>query len=271
MTGLLPLFRPRLVLGNGIAAVGGYLLFPGVPGLSLLAGVLVAVSLLAAAGSALNQVLERDLDPLMQRTRRRPLPAGRLTAPAATFIGLSCAVGGSGILCLLGGIGPAAMGVAPLLWYLAVYTPLKRRTPFALLAGAICGAAPPVIGWCVAGGGPTDFRIVLLAGILFLWQVPHFWLLQQKHADDYRRAGFKLFAVGTFPTPAPLMLLWMGAMMAGAMMLPAFGMLAGSAAACCAAICAALLLAALRRCESALTACLHSFPLLLTLALCFGK
>ena len=266
------LFRLRLVLMNGVAAAGGYLLFPAEPDCSRLFALFAGVALLAAAGSALNQVLERDLDALMHRTCGRPLPTGALSARAATQIGAGCAAAGASLLIILAGPTSALLGLAALLWYLAVYTPLKRRTPFALALGAVCGAAPPVIGWCVAGGGPADFRVVLLAGVIYLWQVPHFWLLQRRHAEDYRRAGLPLFAPArTANGTSPLCLLWIAAMIAGAMTLPAFGLIGRNAAVCSAALCAPLLIIACKRCEPALFACLNLFPILITLALCLGR
>jgi heme o synthase len=272
MTMLSRLFRLRLVLVNGIAALGGYLLFPAPPNTSILWALFAGVCLLAAGGSALNQVLERDCDALMLRTRNRPLPRGDLSPVAATLIGEVCLASGLFVLLLWGGSVPALIGCAAIFWYLAVYTPLKRRTPFALALGALCGAAPPVIGWCVAGGSPADFQVVLLAGIMYLWQVPHFWLLQRRHAEDYRRAGFPLFAPqGKGGGAAPVCRLWMAAMIAGAMMLPAFGMIERNALLWCAVFCVPLLLALLKRCEPALFAFLNFFPVLVTLALCVGR
>lgn len=269
---LFRLFRLRLALMNGIAALGGYLLFPGQPEPIALFGLCAGVSLLASGGSALNQVLERDLDCLMDRTKNRPLPKGDLSLPAAMLIGGGCLLAGIELLFLAGGLPPALLGSAALFWYLAVYTPLKRRTPFALPLGALCGALAPVIGWSVAGGSPLDFRVVLLAGILYLWQVPHFWLLQRRHAEDYRRAGLPLFAPYAKGTgPAPLLLLWMVAMIAGALMLPAFGMIGRPAAPWCVAFCAPLIITCFRRFEPALFACVNLFPLLVTLALCTGR
>lgn len=266
------LFRLRLALMNGVAALGGYLLFPAGAEISVLCALFIGVSLLAAAGSALNQVLERDLDALMERTRNRPLPRGELSRTAATLIAAGCLTAGVSLLAAPGGALPALLGIAALLWYLAVYTPLKRRTPFALALGALCGAVSPVIGWCVAGGSPADFRVVLFAGIMYLWQVPHFWALQRRHADDYRRAGFSLFAAaGAGSAPAPVCRLWMAALFAGALMLPAFGMIGANAALWCAVFCAPLLMAPFKRCEPAFFACLNLFPVLVTLALCAGR
>ena len=269
---LFRLFRLRLALMNGIAALGGNLLFPGQPEAIALCELCAGVLFLACGGSALNQVLERDLDCLMERTKNRPLPKGDLSLTAATFIGAGCLLAGIELLFLAGGLPPASLGAAAIFWYLAVYTPLKRRTPFALPLGALCGALAPVIGWSAAGGSLLDFRVMLLAGILYLWQVPHFWLLQRRHAEDYRRAGFRLFApYAKGSGPAPIVVLWMVAMIAGALMLPAFGMIGRPAAPWCAAFCAPLIITCFSRFEPALFACLNLFPLLVTLALCIGR
>jgi heme o synthase len=265
------LFRVRLVLMNGIAALGGYLLFPGPWQAGPLGALCAGVSLLACGGSALNQVLERELDSLMQRTQGRPLPRGDLSPRGAALLGGGCLAAGLGLLFAAGGALPALLGAAGIVWYLAVYTPLKRRTPFALALGALSGALAPVIGWSVAGGSPADFQVTLLAGVLYLWQIPHFWLLQRRHADDYRRAGFPLFSpAAQGSAPAPMVRLWLVAMVAAALMLPAFGI--GRPGALWCAVCSApLIMAAFRRCEPALFACLNLFPLLVTLALCAGR
>jgi heme o synthase len=269
---LLRLFRLRLALMNGVAALGGYLLFPGEPDILAVCALCAGVSLLACAGSALNQVLERATDRLMERTKNRPIPKGELTRTAAVLLGAGCLLAGLCLLVVAGGPLPALLGAAALFWYLAVYTPLKRRTPFALALGALSGALAPVIGWSVAGGSPVDFRVVLLAGVLYLWQIPHFWLLQRRHAEDYRRAGFPLYAPAVQGNrPAPLFLLWLVAMIAGALMLPAFGMVGRPAAPWCVAFCAPLVITRFRRFEPALFASLNLFPLLVTLALCAGR
>jgi protoheme IX farnesyltransferase len=164
------------------------------------------------------------------------------------------------------------VGLATLAWYLAVYTPLKTRTPLALAVGALCGALAPVLGWSAAGGSLGDFRVMLLAGVFYLWQIPHFWLLQRRHAEDYRRAGFPLFvpscsAGGT----TPIFYLWLVAMIAGALMLPAFGVISRAAAPWCAAFFAPLVITLLRRGEPALFASVNLFPLLVTVALYVGR
>jgi protoheme IX farnesyltransferase len=256
------LFRVNLALMNGVAALGGYCLFPGARDVATMIAAWAGVALLAMGGAALNQVLEHDIDALMDRTRLRPLPRGEMTSAAATSIGGAVISVGAAVLFLAGGFLPLLFGLAALIWYLAVYTPLKRRTPLALPLGALCGAVPPLIGWCLAGGGATDFRIVTLAGLFFIWQIPHFWLLQQRHADDYRRAGIPLFALrpGFFG-------LWLVALTAAALMLPAFGIIGHHAARWYALFPVLLMITALYRSERPLYIYLNMFPALVTLSL----
>jgi protoheme IX farnesyltransferase len=224
--------------------------------------VCAGVTLLAMGGAALNQLLERDIDALMIRTRLRPLPRGEMTPVAVTFIGCAVIVAGCAVLFTAGGRLPVLLGLAAVAWYLAVYTPLKRRTPLALPLGALCGAVPPLIGWCLAGGDPTDFHIITLAGLFFLWQIPHFWLLQKRYADDYRRAGIPLVAIrsGHFG-------LWVVALTTTAMMLPAFGLIGHTAAYWYCLSLAILIIVGMRRGERFLFSYFNFFPVLVTLTL----
>ncbi|MBT0651922.1 protoheme IX farnesyltransferase [Geomobilimonas luticola] len=262
------LFRPRLALLNGVTAVGGYLLFPGEIDSVRLGALFAGVVLLAAAGSALNQVLERDIDRLMERTRLRPLPAGKLTLTGATVAGCTLLLAGSLVLVLAGRWLPALLGGAALAWYLVLYTPLKRRTSLALAAGAVCGAIPPVIGWCSAGGSPVDYPVVLLAGLLYLWQIPHFWFLQLRHADDYRRAGIPLLRLRSGDSfPAGICRLWLAALVAGTLLLPAFGVIGNPGTVWFPLLPLALGIVSLVRSETVIFSSLNLFPLLLTLLL----
>lgn len=209
---------------NGVTAMAGYCLFPEPARLTYLLALLCGVTLLAMGGSAFNQLLERDIDALMTRTMLRPLPQGRLSTAIVTLVGACTILAGLALLAMPGDLLPPLLGGAALTWYLAVYTLLKRRTTLALLLGALCGAFPPLIGWCLAGGAPTDYRIILLAGLLFIWQIPHFWLLQERHEADYRRAGiprldFRAIGCGR----ASLMLVWLTALTATTLLLPALG------------------------------------------------
>jgi protoheme IX farnesyltransferase len=206
----------------------------------------------------------------MGRTRLRPLPQGELTPLAAILIGTLPILAGLVLLAFAGGALPALFGALALVWYLGVYTPLKRRSSLALLAGAVCGALPPVIGWCLAGGRPTDYRVMLLAGVMYLWQVPHFWLFQRRHAADYRNAGFRLLEMAD-GAGSRLCGLWIAALVAAAMLLPAFGIIGPHAAPWYALFPLPLVLMAFARREQALFSYLNLFPMVVTLALCVPK
>lgn len=265
---LLRLFRPRLAILNGVAALGGYLLYPAAVHVLSLVVLFFGVALLAAGGSAINQVLERDLDRLMVRTSLRPLARGDLTPLSGTIIGSFAIMGGLVLLAAVGGPLPALLGVTTLGWYLAVYTPLKRRTSLALALGAVCGAVPPLIGWCLAGGSLADYRIMLPAGLLYLWQIPHFWLFQRRHAADYRSAGIPLFCPPV--REAGLFWLWMVALIAAAMLLPVFGIIGQHAAICYVLFPLPLVVISLTRSERFLFPYLNLFPLLMAVTLSLG-
>ena len=150
------------------------------------------VLLLTAASSVLNQLQERASDALLRRTATRPLASGALTPGAGRSIGLCLAGGGLAVLTLGAGPGPALLGLAALTWYLVVYTPLKRISPIAVLAGTPCGAIPPLLGWLAAGGTLPAPQPLALALVLFLWQVPHYWLLALPERDELQAASFRV-------------------------------------------------------------------------------
>jgi protoheme IX farnesyltransferase len=217
------LIRPRLSAMVALSALAGYALHPAPGGNPLL--LLAGIFLLAAGCTALNQVQERDLDARMERTRRRPLPSGCLRPSVALLIAFSLLGGGLAPLAMAGLL-PLLLGLAAAILYNGIYTPLKPRSALALFPGALCGALPPLIGWTAGGGSPVDFRAVLLAGILFLWQVPHFWLHAERHREDYLRAGL--------PVPAALFgvaqlrrifFAWTASLAAAVLLVPAFGLI----------------------------------------------
>ncbi len=266
------LFRPRLALVNGIAAAGGYILFPTAVETVRLVAVVAGVTLLAAGCSALNQFMERDLDLLMARTCRRPLPQKDLTPGVVMAIGLVTLLAGFLVLSCFGGFVSTLLGAVAVCWYLGIYTPLKRRTPLALPLGAVCGALPPVIGWCVAGGSPADFRIVLLAGLLYLWQIPHFWLFQRRHGDDYRKAGIPLFPMESRGSVALHgFRIWGVALVAAVMLLPALGIVGPRVAILYAVVSLPLLFISTLRGEKTFFSYLNFYPVLMTLILLVQK
>ena len=262
------LFRPRLALLNGVTALAGCALYPASISVATLLAAFCGVTLLAMGGSALNQLLECDVDALMERTMLRPLPRGKLSAKTAFSAGILVILAGLVPLSVGGMLLPPFVGAATFVLYVFIYTPLKRKTAFALPLGALCGAVPPLIGWCLAGGAPTDYRIIILAGVLFVWQIPHFWLLQERHEADYRRAGLPL--VGSQGNPISrnaLLRLWLVAFIAIALLLPAFNIIARPAAFCYVALLVIMGIPVLMHSRRVLFVCLNLFPLLVTLIL----
>jgi protoheme IX farnesyltransferase len=150
--------------------------------------------MLCAACSALNQVQERAYDARMERTKDRPVATGIMPVWVAIDIAVMLFVLAFGVFLLAGGWQLLLLGLSIPLLYNGLYTPLKPVTPMALLIGGISGAMPPLTGWVGAGGAVTDAPIVAVTVIFYLWQVPHFWLLHEKHRDDYERAGFATLA-----------------------------------------------------------------------------
>ena len=150
---------------------------------------LVGTMLLACGAAALNQLLEREYDGRMLRTRDRPLPAGRMTPASVAWIGWITVGLGLAYLTLTTQWTTALLGLFTVALYLGAYTPLKRMTPLNTLVGAIPGALPPVIGWSAAQGGLTASGWSLF-GILACWQVPHFLAIAWLYREDYERGGF---------------------------------------------------------------------------------
>lgn len=163
--------------------------------LALLAVVVTGTALVAAGTNALNEYIERDVDALMERTRNRPLPAGRLDS--VTALSFSLLTIAAGLLWLTLIVNPlcAALAVVTTIVYLAVYTPLKRVTSISTIIGAIPGALPPMIGWAGATGSLSAGAWALFA-LLAIWQLPHFLAIGFMYREDYRKGGFRMLSLG---------------------------------------------------------------------------
>ncbi|HET7696853.1 MAG TPA: heme o synthase [Vicinamibacterales bacterium] len=189
------LAKPRLNLLVVASTLVGYAMAPGEPlGLIAVAGLLLGTGFVAGGASAFNQVLERDLDALMRRTRTRPLPDQRLQPLEGLLFGTAITIAGLLLIVASSNLLAAAVALATLLSYAVVYTPLKRRTSFATVIGAIPGALPPIIGWAAVEGALPAQPWVLF-GIMFLWQLPHFLAIAWMYREDYARAGFPMLPV----------------------------------------------------------------------------
>ena len=184
----LQLFKLPVIIPVSLTCFTAFFLFrPFIDHRILL--VTAGVFLLAASASIINQVQEIPTDRLMGRTMDRPLPGGRISVSRALTLAMILFIAASFLLLYFGNLAALLTGWLNLLWYNAVYTPLKRKTAFAVVPGSLTGALPPVIGWVAAGGGFTDRTILLLALMFFMGQIPHFWLLIQKYGEQYVQAG----------------------------------------------------------------------------------
>ena len=192
---LVALTKPRVVLMVLVTTLMGYDVALTGPADYLRMIHLLIGSLLAAGGTlALNQYRERDLDARMDRTRARPLPAGRLQPLEAWLFGVALTLVGTAYLAALVNPLVALVTLATTILYLFAYTPLKQRTPLCTLVGAVAGALPPVAGWAAARGDVAPGAWVLFA-ILFLWQLPHTLAIARLYRDDYARAGVRVLPV----------------------------------------------------------------------------
>jgi protoheme IX farnesyltransferase len=195
MRDYLELTKPRITLLILICTAVGYWFGCGASfHWTILAQALLGTALLASGTSALNQWYEVDSDAKMHRTRRRPLPAGRIKPTHGLVFGLLLSAAGFAVL--WSGTNPlaAALGLFTLLTYLLVYTPLKQRSPACTIVGAIPGAMPPLIGYAAAGRG-IDAGALALFLILFVWQFPHFDAIAWMYRDDYARGGIRMLPV----------------------------------------------------------------------------
>ena len=189
------LTKPRLNLLVVATTAGGYFMgaAPEVTALGLL-NVTLATALVAGGSAAFNQVMERKVDALMERTRRRPVAEGRLSPRDALIFAGALSLTGLLWLALTTTILASVVALVTLLTYVVLYTPLKLRTSFATVVGAIPGALPPMIGWAAATDTLSREAWVLFA-IIFLWQMPHFLAIAWLFKDDYGRAGFPMLPV----------------------------------------------------------------------------
>lgn len=190
----LELAKPRITVLVALTAAAGFWLASGGGAPARLAWTALGVALASASTGCLNQVLEERHDALMDRTKRRPLPSGRVRRPAAVALGLAWGAAGLGILAWKVNAGAFGLTAFTLGSYLLAYTPMKRVTPWSLWVGAVPGALPPVIGW-VAGGGALDARAAALFALQFFWQLPHFLALSWLYREDYARGGYRVWAV----------------------------------------------------------------------------
>jgi len=219
----LELTKLRISLFSTLSTFSGFILARRGLSVDFIFPVL-GVFLLASGACALNQYQERNHDPLMERTQNRPIPSNKLSPSTAFKISIGLLLIGSVLLSIGTPWSALGFGLFAVFWYNGVYTPLKRKTAFAAIPGALIGAIPPLIGW-VSGKGffLLDPQILAVSFFFFIWQVPHFWLLLLKVGKDYEKAGLpSLTRILTGTQLSRMTFVWIFAAAATCMMIPLF-------------------------------------------------
>jgi heme o synthase len=190
------LLKPRLSMLVAFSCAFGYgLATRGAVNWETLVMLYVGGFLLSGASSCINQIVERDLDKIMNRTMNRPIPTGKVSVNEATIFSIACFVLSLAILWIYTNPLTVMLSIVSMILYSFVYTPLKRVGPVAVFVGAIPGALPPLLGW-VAATGTITHEAMIIFGIQFIWQFPHFWAIAWVADEDYKKAGFKLLPSG---------------------------------------------------------------------------
>jgi protoheme IX farnesyltransferase len=189
---LIELCKPRITRMVVVTAGLGAVIAPGAIAWGPLTVVLIGTALIVAGANALNMCLEAKADALMERTRSRPIPSGRVASDVAWIFGFCLAVLGYAVLARWGNVYASLLAVLAFLAYVFVYTPLKRISPYALHIGAVPGAIPPLIGWATVSHTLT-WQAFSLFAIMFVWQLPHFMAIALFRASEYQRAGILVY------------------------------------------------------------------------------
>ena len=213
--------KARLAISVVFSSVAGY--FLGAYEIQLIPVLLLSFGgyCMVGASNAYNQVIEKDLDALMQRTKNRPIPAGRMSVNTAMAIAVLLTLLGVVTLYFLNPK-TAMFGAISIFLYTSIYTPLKTKTPLAVFVGAFPGAIPFMLGWVAA---TNDFGIEpgTLFMIQFFWQFPHFWALGWMLDDDYKKGGFKMLPTGKKDSGTALQIIMYTIWMMVISVIPVFG------------------------------------------------
>ncbi len=220
---LAALTKPRITLMVVITTLGGLWLAPGEVSITVVLATLAATAMVVGAANTLNCWLERDVDRHMARTKRRPLPDGRLDPRLALGLGLGLGAISVPVLTIVANPLTGLLAAIALVSYVWVYTPMKQRSPFAIVVGSVPGALPPLMGWTAATGELSAPGIVLF-GILFVWQLPHFLAISLFREREYTKAGIQVMpAVHGVASTKRQAALWAGALLPVSLLLVPLG------------------------------------------------
>lgn len=217
------LSKVRITFAVSLTTFVGYLLKSG----SIDAGLWATVGglfLLACGSAALNQYQEWDTDAKMKRTQNRPIPSGKISPLHGLLFALTLISIGSAILFYYSGFLAMQLGILTLIWYNAFYTPLKKKSAFAVVPGSLIGALPPMVGYAAAGGSILDPEIIAFAFFMFMWQIPHFWLIVIRHGNDYQEGGFpSITAIYSDKQIKGITFVWVTATAVASILMPLMG------------------------------------------------
>jgi len=184
----------------------------------------IGILLVACGSAAINHLQERKTDALMNRTKNRPLPSGKVSPLDALIFALILLTAGTAVLLSVSGILAASLALLNLIWYNLIYTPLKKKNALAIIPGSIVGAIPPMVGWAAGGGYIFDPQIIIISFFFFIWQIPHFWLLLLVLGKDYEQAGFpSLTKIFSNEQLGRITFVWISATVVTALLIPLFG------------------------------------------------
>jgi len=218
------LVRIKLSLAVTLSALIGYVFADG-RDLKTALGIALGVLLLSSASSVLNQLQEAEYDAKMDRTKKRPLASEVVSEKIAVRLFAILLLSGTILLATISSWS-AVVGLITIAIYNLIYTPLKRKSGLAIFPGAIVGALPPILGWVGHSTNILDPGIVLLAGFMFLWQVPHFLMLSFKYKHEYLEAGFKVPIASLSDLQAKLMVgIWIISTSMIALLFPVAGLI----------------------------------------------
>ena len=181
----------RLSLLVALSSVFGFFISSSKVDINEVFILLVGGYLISSSSVINNQILEKDLDKMMNRTNKRPIPTGRISVYKSVIMSIFSMIIGLFLISFYLNIYAALLSFISLILYSFVYTPMKKFGPIAVFIGAIPGALPPLIGW-VASTGQITLEAIIIFSIQFIWQFPHFWAIAWMYDDDYKKVGFKL-------------------------------------------------------------------------------
>jgi protoheme IX farnesyltransferase len=220
--------KVRITFAVALTTLTGYVLAKGQFDSEMILPIL-GIFILACGSAALNHFQESDKDAKMERTKNRPIPSGKISPNQALLFSASTVILGSWLIYEGSGFLAMQLGLLALIWYNGFYTPLKKRTSFAVIPGAVIGAIPPMVGWVAGGESLADPRAAIIAFFFFIWQVPHFWLLLLKYGKEYEKAGFpSLTSKYSEMKIKYTTFIWILATAITALMLPLFGVISSA-------------------------------------------